>query len=127
MARHLSSPLVAPADVHYLRREDYNNHAALLCVQTKSTLEQPKMSFDTNEFYLKTAEEMNEAFAPWPEAIPNTLEIAERCNVEIQLGELLLPRFPTPDGSEPEVMLRRIAEEGLRKRYGDPPPAAALE
>ena len=85
------------------------------------------MSFDTNEFYLKTAEEMNEAFAPWPEAIPNTLEIAERCNVEIQLGELLLPRFPTPDGSEPEVMLRRIAEEGLRKRYGDPPPAAALE
>ncbi len=96
-------------------------------MQTKSTIEQPKLSFDTNEFYLKTAEEMNDAFAPWPEAVPNTLEIAERCNVEIQLGELLLPRFPTPDGSEPEVMLRRIAEEGLRKRYGNPPPAAALE
>jgi len=127
IARELNKPLVGTADVHYLRREDYNNHAALLCVQTKSTLEQPKMSFDTNEFYLKTAEEMNEAFAPWPEAIPNTLEIAERCDVEIQLGELLLPRFPTPDGSEPEVMLRRIAEEGLRKRYGDPPPAAALQ
>jgi DNA polymerase III subunit alpha len=127
IARELGQPLVGTADVHYLRREDYNNHAALLCVQTKSTLEQPKMSFDTNEFYLKTAEEMNESFSPWPEAIPNTLEIAERCNVEIQLGELLLPRFPTPDGSEPVVMLRRIAAEGLRRRYGDPPPAAAAE
>ena len=127
VARELGAPVVGTADVHYLRREDYTNHAALLCVQTKSTLEHPKMSFDTNEFYLKTAEEMTEAFAPWPEAIPNTLEIAERCNVEIQLGELLLPRFPTPDGSEPEVMLRRLAEEGLRKRYGDPVPAAAAE
>ena len=127
IARELGKPLVGTADVHYLRREDYRNHAALLCVQTKSTLEAPKMSFDTNEFYLKTAEEMNEAFAPWPEAIPNTLEIAERCNVEIQLGELLLPRFPTPDGSEPVEMLRRVAAEGLRRRYGDPPPAAAVE
>ena len=127
IARELGKPLVGTADVHYLRREDYRNHAALLCVQTKSTLEAPKMSFDTNEFYLKTAEEMNEAFAPWPEAIPNTLEIAERCNVEIELGELLLPRFPTPDGSEPEEMLRRVAADGLRRRYGDPPPAEAVE
>ena len=128
VARELGRPLVGTADVHYLRREDYHNHAALLCVQTKSTLEQPKLRFDTNEFYLKTAEEMAEAFAPWPEAVPNTLEIAERCNVEIQLGELLLPRFPTPDGSEPEVMLRRIAEEGLRKRLRRPAAGrAALE
>ena len=126
IAGELGRPLVGTADVHYLRREDYRNHAALLCVQTKSTLEAPKLSFDTNEFYLKTAEEMNEAFAPWPEAIPNTLEIAERCDVEIALGELLLPRFPTPDGSEPEEMLRRVAAEGLRRRYGDPPPAEAV-
>ena len=127
VARELGKPLVGTADVHYLRREDYRNHAALLCVQTKSTLEAPKMSFDTNEFYLKTAEEMYESFSPWPEAIPNTLEIAERCNVDIALGELLLPKFPTPDGSEPEEMLRRVAAEGLRRRYGDPPPAAAVE
>ena len=127
IGRELGRPLVATADVHYLRREDYNNHAALLCVQTKSTLEQPKLRFDTNEFYLKTAEEMHESFAPWPESVPNTLEIAERCDVEIKLGELLLPKFPTPDGSEPEVMLRGLAEEGLRKRYGDPVPAAATE
>ncbi|HEU4906111.1 MAG TPA: DNA polymerase III subunit alpha [Solirubrobacterales bacterium] len=126
-ARELSRPLVGTADVHYLRREDFDNHAALLCVQTKSTLEAPKMSFDTNEFYLKDNEEMASSFAEWPEAIPSTLEIAERCSIEIELGKLLLPRYPTPDGSEPEAMLRRVAGEGLRARYGDPIPAAAQE
>jgi DNA polymerase-3 subunit alpha len=126
-ARELGRPLVGTADVHYLRREDFDNHAALLCVQTKSTLEAPKMSFDTNEFYLKDSEEMSTSFAEWPEAVPTTLEIAERCNAEIELGKLLLPRYPTPDGEEPEAMLRRIANEGLRARYGDPVPAEALE
>ena len=126
-ARELGRPLVGTADVHYLRREDFDNHAALLCVQTKSTLEAPKMSFDTNEFYLKDSEEMAASFAEWPEAVPTTLEIAERCNAEIELGKLLLPRYPTPDGEEPEAMLRRIAAEGLRARYGDPLPAEAVE
>ena len=126
-ARELGRPLVGTADVHYLRREDFDNHAALLCVQTKSTLEAPKMSFDTNEFYLKDSEEMAASFAEWPEAVPTTLEIAERCNAEIELGKLLLPRYPTPDGEEPEAMLRRIADEGLRARYGDPVPAEARE
>ena len=126
-ARELGRPLVGTADVHYLRREDFDNHAALLCVQTKSTLEAPKMSFDTNEFFLKSNEEMAASFAEWPEAIPTTLEIAERCQIEIELGKLLLPRYPTPDGSEPEAMLRRIATEGLRSRYGDPTPAEAVE
>jgi len=126
-ARELGRPLVGTADVHYLRREDFEDHAALLCVQTKSTLEAPKMSFDTNEFYLKDSEEMAASFAEWPEAVPTTLEIAERCNIEIELGKLLLPRYPTPDGEEPEAMLRRVAEEGMRARYGDPPPAAAVE
>jgi DNA polymerase-3 subunit alpha len=126
-ARELGRPLVGTADVHYLRREDFDNHAALLCVQTKSTLEAPKMSFDTNEFYLKDSEEMTSSFAEWPEAVPTTLEIAERCNAEIELGKLLLPRYPAPDGEEPEAMLRRIASEGLRARYGEPPPAEAVE
>jgi DNA polymerase-3 subunit alpha len=126
-ARELGRPLVGTADVHYLRREDFEDHAALLCVQTKSTLEAPKMSFDTNEFYLKDSEEMAASFAEWPEAVPTTLEIAERCNIDIELGKLLLPRYPTPDGEEPEAMLRRIAEEGLRARYGDPLPAEAVE
>jgi DNA polymerase-3 subunit alpha len=126
-ARELGRPLVGTADVHYLRREDFEDHAALLCVQTKSTLEAPKMSFDTNEFYLKDSAEMAESFAEWPEAVPTTLEIAERCNAEIELGKLLLPRYPTADGEEPEAMLRRIAGEGLRARYGDPVPAEAVE
>ncbi len=126
-ARELNRPLVGTADVHYLRREDFDNHAALLCVQTKSTLEAPKLSFDTNEFFLKSNEEMTDSFAEWPEAVPTTLEIAERCEIEIELGKLLLPRYPTPDDSEPEEMLRRIAGEGLRARYGDPAPAAAVE
>jgi len=126
-ARELGRPLVGTADVHYLGREDYSNHAALLCVQTKSTLEQPKLTFDTNEFFLKSAEEMNESFAAWPGAVPTTLEIAERCQVEIELGNLLLPRFPTADGEEPREMLHRLAREGLHRRYGDPPPAEAVE
>jgi DNA polymerase III subunit alpha len=126
-ARELNRPLVGTADVHYLRREDFDNHAALLCVQTKSTLEAPKMSFDTNEFYIKSSEEMAESFAEWPDAIPTTLEIAERCEIDIELGKLLLPRYPTETGEEPEAMLRRIAGEGLRARYGDPPPAEAVE
>jgi DNA polymerase III subunit alpha len=126
-ARELDRPLVGTADVHYLRREDFDNHAALLCVPTKSTLEAPKMSFDTNEFFLKSNEEMAKSFAEWPEAIPTTLEIAERCQLDIELGSLLLPRYPTEDGEEPETMLRRIAGEGLRARYGDPAPAEAVE
>ncbi len=126
-ARELGRPLVGTADVHYLRREDFDNHAALLCVQTKSTLEAPKLSFDTNEFYLKSSEEMSESFAEWPEAVPSTIEIAERCSLDIELGSLLLPRYPTEDGEEPEAMLRRLADEGLRARYGDPAPAEAVE
>jgi len=127
VAREVGRPLVATGDVHYLRREDYDNHKALLCVQTKSTLSEPKLSFDTNEFYLKDSAEMAAEFGAWPESIATTLEIAERCDVEIELGKMLIPRFPAPGGEEQEVYLRRLAHEGLRERYGDPPPAAALE
>ena len=124
-AKEVGRPLVATADVHYLRREDYDSHAALLCVQTKSTIEQPKLRFDTNEFYLKSPAEMSESFSDMPEAVASTLEIAQRCELELKLGQLLLPRFPTPDGIEPAEMLRELATEGLRKRYGDPIPADA--
>src|SRR4051794_16999639 len=127
VARELGRPVVATADVHYLRREDYDSHAALLCVQTKSTIEQPKLRFDTNEFYLKSPEEMAGAFGDLPEAVASTVEIAERCSLEMELGRLLLPRFPTPDGVEPGGMLRELATEGLRRRYGDPIPGDAQE
>ncbi|MGH2901792.1 MAG: DNA polymerase III subunit alpha, partial [Solirubrobacteraceae bacterium] len=126
IAREIGRPIVGTADVHYLRKEDYHHHTALLCVQTKSTLKSPKLTFDTNEFFLKSNEEMADAFAPWPEAIASTVEIAERCNVEIELDRQLIPAYPTP-GGEPEAhYLRTRVEEGLRARYGDPPPAAAL-
>jgi DNA polymerase III subunit alpha len=127
IAAELGRSLVATGDVHYLRREDYDNHRALLCVQTKSTLAQPKLSFDTNEFFLKSSDEIASAFAEWPESLAATLEIAERCSVEIELGKMLIPRFPTPDGSGESEYLRRLAHAGLRRRYGDPPPAEAIE
>jgi DNA polymerase-3 subunit alpha len=127
IARELGRPLVGTGDVHYLRREDYHHHAALLCVQTKSTLKAPKIRFDTNEFYLRSNEEMTKAFAEWPEAIETTLEIAERCDVELELGRQLIPRYPTPDGSSERDYLRSRVFEGLRVRYGAPPPAEAVE
>src|ERR671911_198351 len=126
-ARELGRPLVATGDVHYLRREDYDHHKALLCVQTKSTVAEPKLSFDTNEFFLKSPEEMAADFAEWPEAMPTSIEIAERCEVEMELGKLLLPRFETPQDEEPAEMLRRLATDGLRSRYGDPISAEARE
>ena len=127
IAREVGRPLVGTGDVHYLRREDYSHHAALLCVQTKSTLSQPKISFDANEFYLRSSEEMARSFAEWPEAIASTVEIAERCDVELELGRQLIPRYPTPGGESEGDYLRSLVLEGLRFRYGEPPPAEAIE
>jgi DNA polymerase-3 subunit alpha len=127
IAREVGGSLVGTGDVHYLRREDYEHHTALLCVQTKSTLAAPKLTFEENEFYLRDTAEMTAAFAEWPEAIASTLEIAERCNVELELGKQLIPRFQTPDGASERDYLRARVQEGLRLRYGDPPPAEAVE
>ncbi len=126
IARELGGSLVGTGDVHYLRREDYEHHTALLCVQTKSTIAAPKLTFDTNEFYLRDSQEMVDAFAQWPEAIATTLEIAERCSVELKLGKQLIPSYQTPDGSGEREYLRERVQEGLRLRYGDPPPAEAM-
>src|SRR6201996_3687800 len=127
IARELGGSLVGTGDVHYLRREDYDHHTALLCVQTKSTIAAPKMTFETNEFYLRDSAEMAGAFAEWPEAIASTVEIAERCKVELELDKQLIPKYPTPEGSDERSYLRARVEEGLRLRYGDPTPAEALE
>ncbi len=127
IARDVGGSLVGTSDVHYLRREDYDHHTALLCVQTKSTLAAPKLTFDTNEFYLRDSAEMATAFAEWPEAIANTVQIAERCATELELGKQLIPSFPTPDGMPERDYLRARVQEGLRLRYGDPPPAQAVE
>jgi DNA polymerase-3 subunit alpha len=126
IAREVGRPLVGTGDVHYLRREDYHHHTALLCVQTKSTLEAPKMTFETNEFFLRSNDEMATAFAEWPEALASTLEIAERCELEIELGKQLIPRF-LPEGEDERAYLREQVYAGLCERYGEPPPAAAVE
>jgi DNA polymerase III subunit alpha len=127
IAHELGGRLVGTSDVHYLRREDYDHHTALLCVQTKSTLAAPKLTFDTNEFYLRDNAEMAAAFAQWPEAIASTLEIAERCDVKLELGKQLIPKYPTPEGVSERDHLRAQVQQGLLARYGDPPPAQALE
>jgi DNA polymerase-3 subunit alpha len=127
IARETGGSLVGTGDVHYLRREDYDHHTALLCVQTKSTIAEPKLTFDTNEFYLRDSGEMIAAFAEWPEAIANTLEIAERCTVELELGKQLIPSFQTPDGSGERDYLRARVQDGMRLRYGDPLPTESVQ
>src|SRR5205823_4230876 len=95
IARELGRPMVGTGDVHYLRREDYHHHAALLCVQTKSTLAQPKINFETNEFFLRSNDEMAAAFADWPEAIAAySLEITD---VDPLRYGLLFERFLNPE------------------------------
>ena len=122
IAREVGRPLVGTGDVHYLGREDFEHHRALLCVQTKSTLAAPKLTFDTNEFYLRSSDEMASVFAEWPEALASSLEIAERCDVELELGRQLIPRFECPDGIAERDYLRQLVFEGLARRYGDPSP-----
>ena len=105
---------VATGDVHYLRREDFDNHAALLCVQTKSTLAAPKMTFDTNEFFLRSQRRDGQRRSRsgrrrWR----RTLEIAERCDVELELGRQLIPRFECPDGIPERDHLRNLVLTAL--------------
>ena len=127
IARELGRPLVATADVHYLGREDYDNHSALLCVQTKSTLAEPKLSFDTNEFYLKDTGEMTAAFRRLAGGRAHLPRDRRALLGGDGAREDADPALRDP-GREPEAeYLRELALEGLRARYGDPVPAEAME
>jgi DNA polymerase-3 subunit alpha len=118
LAGEVGRPLVATNDVHYLRHEDASSHDALLCIQTGSTLlETKRLKFQGDQFYLKSADEMAQAFPQDPEALSTTLEIADRCNVTMEFGNLLIPGFDTADGSDGDNYLRRLCEEGLVRRY----------
>jgi DNA polymerase III subunit alpha len=111
-------PLVATGDVHYLRHEDARAHEALLCIQSGDSLQNPShWRFDTDQFYLKSPAEMAADFAPYPDAVRRTLEIAERCTVTMELGRILLPKFPTPDDRDAFDYLVELCEKGLQKRY----------
>jgi len=110
---------VATNDVHYLRHEDAHAHDALLCIQTQCNLDDPdRLRFSTDEFYLKSPEEMRERFADYPEACDATLEIAARCNVTMEFGNLQLPSYPVPEGETGDSYLRSLCEQGIVRRYG---------
>lgn len=118
LSKELDIPLVATNDVHYLLRDNAKSHEALLCIQTQTTLDDPnRMRFQTDEFYLKTPEEMVKAFAEIPEAVKNTIEITERCNLELDFSRTYLPQFKLPEGKTKEEFLRELCFEGLKDRY----------
>ena len=110
-------PLVATNDVHYLRRADAETQAVMMCIQTGSKITEGRpIGFETNEFYYKSTEEMTELFKDFPEAVENTVKIAERCNFDFTFGKYYLPAFETPDGTPPPCYLRALAEKGLADR-----------
>ena len=120
LGKELKLPLLATNDLHYTFHEDAPAHEALLCVQSGSTLADPKrFKFDNSEFYVKTAAQMRELFKDIPESCDNTLLIAERCNVTLREGENLLPQFEVPEGHTEDSWLRALAHDGLKKRLGD--------
>jgi len=117
-------PLVATNDLHYLRQEDAAIHDVLLCIQTAKTVkDEDRMRFPGNEFYMKSAAEMSELFAAYPEAVTNSLRIAEACNVEFRFGEFHLPFFDIPAGYDPESYLDKLVGEKFSLRYPAPEPA----
>ncbi len=118
LARELEIPLVVTNDVHYTAREDSLAQDVLTCIQTGTRLtDENKLTFPTQEFYLKSADEMAELFDYVPDALENTAKIAEKCNLEIEFGKLHLPQFDPPEGLSDFEYLMRLAKAGLKKRY----------
>ncbi len=119
LAARRGLPTVATGDVHYLRHEDAQAHEALLCIQSGDSLKNPNhWRFETDQFYFKTPDEMAADFPGHEDALRRTLEVAERCNVEIELGRILLPKFDTPGGRDAFEYLVELAESGAARRYG---------
>lgn len=118
IAKELDIPLVATNDLHYTHQHDATSHAALLCVQSGSTLDDPKrFKFDGDGYYVKSAAEMRQVFRDHPEACDNTLLIAERCEVEFNTSANYMPRFPVPPGETEDSWLVKEVENGLHDRY----------
>ncbi len=123
LARQAGLKTVATNDVHYLRHDDARAQDALVCIQTQCQLDEPKAPprMSTDEFYLKSADEMRRLFAEYPESCDTTVEIAARCDVEMQFGRTLLPRYPVADGRGEDEYLGELCEAGIRRRYGHEP------
>ncbi len=128
LGHDLDLPLLATNDLHYTRNRDASAHEVLLCVQSGSTLADPKrFKFENQEFYLKSAEEMRDLFRDIPESCDNTLLIAERCNVTLREGENLLPKFTVPEGETEDSWLRKESERGLTQKMGGEVPPLHFE
>ena len=117
IARAIGAPLCGTNDSHYLEADHSRAHEALLCIQTGTTMSDPnRWKFSTEEFYLKSADEMRAVFKDLPEAYRNTLAVAERCNVDLQFGQFHLPNYQVPDGYTLDSYLEHLALEGLGRR-----------
>ena len=129
MARELDIPLLATNDSHYLRKEDAYNHEVLLCIQTGKKMSDPdRMRFETDELYVKSPEEMMEYFKNVPDAIENTVKVAEKCNVEFEFGHTILPNYDVPKEFETHFeYLKKLTDDGIKNRYGENPPKEILE
>jgi len=129
ISRRLDLPLLATNDSHYTHRSDAVAHDALLCVQTGSVRSDPnRLKFDGDEHYVKTAAEMRRLFAELPAACDSTLDVAERCDIEIAFGDIKLPPFPVPEGfADADAYLAHLALEGARARWGDELPEATAD
>ena len=122
IARETGLPLVVTNDAHYLRKEDAEMQDVLLCIQTgKSVDDENRMRFETQEFYLKSEEELRELFPGCEEAFENTVRIAEKCNLEFVFHEYHLPSFPVPEEYTNEEYFRKLCYDGFRERYPNPP------
>ena len=122
IARETGLPLVVTNDAHYLRKEDATMQDVLLCVQTGKTIDDPnRLKFQTEEFYLKSEEELKSLFPDLDEAFENTVKIAERCNLEFVFNQYHLPSFPVPEGYTNEEYFRKLCMDGFRERYENPP------
>jgi DNA polymerase-3 subunit alpha len=123
IARDLGLGLVATNDAHYLNQADASAHEVMLCIGTNTTLDDPnRLRFGSDEFYLKSPQEMAKLFAACPEALANTHLIAERCSLEMRFGETVLPHFDVPQGQTADSYLRQLCLERLPQRYPGPPP-----
>lgn len=124
ISQELGLPLIATNDSHYVMPDDAEAQEVLLCVQTQKTLNdknRPLSMIDSPDFYIKTPEQMLASFLKYPEALKNTLEIAEKCNVELKTGSWILPKFDVPDGFDGDSYLRKLAEEGLSTKISSTP------
>jgi DNA polymerase-3 subunit alpha len=128
LARELGAPLCGTNDSHYVDAGHAKAHEALLCIQTGAAMSDPgRWRFSTEEFYLKSADEMRSVFKDLPEAYRNTLAVAERCDLALSFGQFHLPKYDVPDGYTLDSYLEHLAFEGLRRRYGGSPADAVVE